>query len=274
MNIQDIINIIHGLQVQNTDEEPIPIIYVPYLYLNEHDITATRPGITVNTFIENTTRTYKVPNTAYPVIFHGLKLKDTTDLNVNQMPDVVDLDLTEENIDFSVNSQKLEIFINIPYENGNDIGIHSYSLNDILEYILENALEDGLNDILEYILETALEYILENALEDDLNAVLEYMLELVLNRIMFNIYTGWVSKSDDEHVVHVVDVLNNIEPYDYIRNSINSNYIILDDINTIYLDSLVGDHEEPYNIIEHGGKPKRKQIKKRKQKTHKKRKKL
>jgi|TARA_B100000902_G_scaffold236494_1_gene224044 hypothetical protein len=249
MNIQDIINIIHGLQVQNTDEEPIPIIYVPYLYLNEHDITATRPDITVNNFIEKTTRTYAVPNTAYPVIYHGLKLKDTTDLNVNQMPNVVVLDLTEENIDFSVNSQKLEIFINIPYENGNDIGIHSYSLNDILEYILENALED------------------------DLNAVLEYMLELVLNRIMFNIYTGWVSKSDDEHVVHVVDVLNNIEPYDYIRNSINSNYIILDDINTIYLDSLVGDHEEPYNIIEHGGKPKRKQIKKRKQKTHKKRKK-
>jgi hypothetical protein len=235
MNNQDIINIIHGLQVQNTNGEPIPIIYVPYLYLNEHDITATRPNITVKDFIKSTPRMYKVPNTAYPVIFHGLKLKDTTDLNVNRKSVVANLDLTQENIDFSVNSQKLEIFINIPYENGNDIGIHSYSLNDILEYILENAPEDNLN------------------------AVLEYMLELVLNgRDMVNIYTGWIGPDVDDHVVNI---LNHIEPYDYIYDSIRDHYIILDDINTIYLDSLVGDSEKSYNIIELGGKPKRKQIK-------------
>ena len=235
------------LQVQNTGEGPRPIIYVPYLYLNEHDITATRPNITVKDFIKSTPRMYKVPNTAYPVIFHGLKLKDTTDLNVNQEPDVTKLDLTQENIDFSEYSQKLEIFIYIPYENGNDIGIHPYSLNDILEYILENEPEDNLN------------------------ASLEHMLGLVLNeRDMVNIYTGWIGPDVDDHVVNI---LNHIEPYDYIYDSIRDHYIILDDINTIYLDSLVGDSEKSYNIIELGGKPKRKQIKKRKQKTHKKRKK-
>ena len=252
MNNQDIgIELIQQyLQVQNTGEGPRPIIYVPYLYLNEHDITATRPNITVKDFIKSTPRMYKVPNTAYPVIFHGLKLKDTTDLNVNQEPYVTKLDLTQENIDFSEYSQKLEIFIYIPYENGNDIGIHPYSLNDILEYILENEPEDNLN------------------------ASPEHMLELVLNgRDMVNIYTGRIGPDVDDHVVHVVDILNDIEPYDYIRESINFNYIILDDINTIYLDSLVGDSEESYNIIDPGGKPKRKQIKKRKQKTHKKRKK-
>lgn len=136
------------LQVQNTGEGPRPIIYVPYLYLNEHDITATRPNITVKDFIKSTPRMYKVPNTAYPVIFHGLKLKDTTDLNIlteyNTDHNINDLYITSDDIDNNANSQKLEIIINIPYVNGNNIGIHEYPLNYILENILDVELENML----------------------------------------------------------------------------------------------------------------------------------
>jgi len=233
MNIQDIgIELIRQyLLVQNTDGERIPTIYVPYLYLNEHDITATRPDITVNNFIKSTTHTYAVPNTAYPVIYHGLKLKNTND-NVNKKLYVADLELTQENIDFSVNSQKLKIVINIPYVNGNNIRIHEYSLNDILGDILDVELED--------------------------------MLALISTRDIVNIYTGTVGPDVDNHVV---DMLNEIEPYIYIRNSKINDYIIINDNNNTFLTSLVEHYVEPPTSIELGGKPKRKQ------QTHKKRKK-
>lgn len=244
MNNQDIgIELIQQyLQVQNTDQERIPTIYVPYLYLNEDDVPETRPDIKVINFIKSTTHTYAVPNTAYPVIYHGLKLKDTTDLNIltedNTDHNINDLYITSDDIDNNANSQKLEIIINIPYVNGNNIGIHEYPLNYILENILDVELEN--------------------------------MLALISNRDIVNIYTGMIGPDVDNHVV---DMLNEIEPYIYIRNSKNNNYIILDNNNTTFLASLVEHYVEPPTSIELGGKPKRKQIKKRKQKTHKKRKK-